>query len=72
MNGIQNNILIELTLTIKKQLYRFSFTVHDGFKFFKVAQFNFQFLHLSLHKKRYKTLDLPLLNLRQMLSEKQP
>jgi len=49
-------------------LKRLSLAVHDGFKFFKVAQFNLQFLHLRLNEKRYQALDLTLFNLSQVLS----
>jgi len=51
--------------------YRLSFAVHDSLKFFKVTQFNLQFLHLCLNKKRYKALDLTLFNLSQVLSWKE-
>ena len=48
--------------------HRFSLAIHDGLKFFKVAKFNFQFLHLGLDKQCHEALDLPLFNLSQVLS----
>lgn len=57
--------------TVLLSTHRLALPVHDGLKFFKVAKFNFQFLHLSLHQQCHKTLDLSLFNLSQMLRGKQ-
>ena len=45
-------------------------SVHDGFQFFKVSQFDLQLLHLGLHQQSHKWFDLPLLHCSQVLQRK--
>jgi len=42
----------------------FPFTIHDGFKFFKMPQFDLQFLHLSFHQECNQRFDFAFLGRR--------
>lgn len=42
-------------------------SVHDGFQFFKVSQFDLELLHLSLHQESHQRFDLPLFHCSEML-----